>query len=491
MDRRRLASLMALLVAASATLATSQPAPTPAATIKESLDGHVELTADAPIAVQEFHVRVNGAAVSKSGTPTVQFAPSAILATSDEEEQVRIRIVAGDATTTPTQIQAFRSTVGEASAQQAWRLTCPAADACEGRFGLIVEWADPASTANASVDWHLEASIGVWTGEAAGSAIVDFATEARDAVARPAITIETAEGAAVRMDATHHLAQWRVTMSLADGSLAGAPTWPHLVTAHLTPRSTVVTPPNEGNQTQPCPFIDGPGDFEQTALYSDYPYCTGGAEFEPFYACVPDEECTVEYLVGLQWLDWRLETEVDAGWDLDIRSIGVDGTDLPVAIEVEPVPSFETGVATATGTLTWSKGKRDEYRYLVSVPPQTSDDPVLDGVRLPAYGIWRATLTSTGRTPLPKDFAINFGQHGGEARLTLEGGEKSVGFDPGACRVNAGGPCHIERNLAAGFSENGLPDGWEFTVTWKLEVGVGVLDPDTKATIVDISPSTP
>ena len=243
-------------------------------------------------------------------------------------------------------------------------------------------------------------------------------------------------------------------------------------------------------------LIDGPADLTQIQFYPGYPGCPGGVEFEPFYSCVPGQECIAEYVVGLSWVDSRMESAVDAGWNLDVRSIGVDGTELPVAVDVVPVPPLAMAVAIATGTLTWSKGLRDEYRYSVDVPAQSDGDAILDGTRLPTYGIWRATLTSTGSSPLPKDFAINFGKYGGEQRLTLDGGEVTAGFvanDELPCRVGADESCNFQRDLAAGFSEDGLPDGWEFTVTWELEIGVGVVDPDAGIEIIDVTltPSPP
>ena len=93
-------------------------------------------------------------------------------------------------------------------------------------------------------------------------------------------------------------------------------------------------------------------------------------------------------------------------------------------------------------------------------------------------------------SPLPKDFTTNFGKYGSEQRLTLDGGEVTTGFlEDSPCRVGADEPCQIARDLAAGFSEDGLPDGWEFTVTWELEIGVGLIDPDDGIKIVDVSPS--
>ena len=240
MDRRRLAALLAIVLAGSATIATSQPMPTPAATIKQSLDGRLELSADAPITVQEFHVRLNGSTLSASGTPSVIFTPSAILASGQEGAQVRLRVVGIGATTPTPYWPAYRSAPGQDSPQGAWSLPCPKPDSCEGHFGLIAEWVDPKTTATATIDWHLEAAIGVWTDKAAGTAIVDFATETVDAVADPGIDIASARGEPVRMDATHRLAQWRVTMRLDNSTVSGAAVWPHVVTARLTPTWTVV-----------------------------------------------------------------------------------------------------------------------------------------------------------------------------------------------------------------------------------------------------------
>ena len=492
MDRRRLAALLALVLAGFASLATSQSPPTPAATIKESLEGRLELSPDAPMVVQEFHVRLNGQTLSASGTPSVIFTPSAILTSGQEGAQIRLRVVGIGATTRTPYQQAYRSAPGPDSPQGAWILPCPKPDSCEGHFGLIAEWVDPKTTAAATIDWHLDAAIGVWTDKAAGTAVVDFATETVDAVADPAIDIASARAEPVRMDATHRIAQWRVTMLLDNGTVSGAPVWPQVVTARLNPTWTVVESPGPGNPAA-CPFIDGPDNLQQTAFSPGYHGCPGGAggvEFEPSYQCDAGEECIAEYLVGLVWSDVRMGSSVDAGWDLDVRSIGVDGTDLPVAIEIEPVPSLAMVVATASGTLTWSKGHRDEYRYRVDIPRQITDDPILEDTWLPTYGILRSSLASTGSSPLPNDFTTNFGRHGGEQRLTLDGGEVTTGFlEEGPCRVGGDGPCQIERDLAAGFSDDGLPDGWEFTVTWELEIGVGLIDPDDGIKIVDVSPS--
>ena len=68
----------------------------------------------------------------------------------------------------------------------------------------------------------------------------------------------------------------------------------------------------------------------------------------------------------------------------------------------------------------------------------------------------------------------------------------SAGFivnEDNPCRVGGDQPCEIRRDLAAGFSGDNLPDGWGFTVTWELEVGVGLVDPDDGIEIIDVTPT--
>ncbi len=487
MKLRRLAGLVAIAIAGAATLATSQPAPTPAATIKQEIEGTVELTAATPAAVREFHLRLNGAGVGGGGSPTVIF-----LATSDHDEDVRLRIVPTTADTTPElgSTSNYRALAGVQGVSRTYRLACPTVDSCEGHFALIVEWDDPAATAEATIDWQLAADIGVWKGEAAGTAIVDFAEEAL-AVAEPAVAVEGATGDAIRLDAQHRLAQWRVSMRLGADTLEAAPAWPLVTSARLTPVATLVAGPDEGNEAHPIAFIDVPDD----PGLGSYDMGPGPIEWDPFASCRPGEECRVESVMALKWGDSRFESAADAGIAVDVRAIGADGTELPVFVTVEPVPPLAFAVGHAEGTMVWTKGSRNQFQYLVSVPAPVDDNELYSGTRIPTYGILRATMTSTGSTPLPDDFAINFGRYGGERRISIADGEVVFAFTPddsgGGCRV-ANAPCVIERGLAAGFDEDSIPDGAELTVTWELEIGVGTSDPDpAPLRIVDVTDATP
>jgi hypothetical protein len=488
MDRRRLASLLAIVLSGGATLATSAPVPTPAAHLKHALDGTATLSPEAPVAVQEFHVRVSGPKVFAIQSPTVNFAWSA-KPQGGNAADVRLRIVKAGPNSASNSTDAFRVLGPVFEASPAYRLACTG-DVCEQRFAAIVEWTDPASSESATVDWHVDADIGVFDGGAAGSATADVTTETIDVVEPPALTVAQATGEAVRLDARNRVAQWRVTFRLGPGELATAPAWPLIATARLVPNSTVVTPPDEGDPTVAFPFVDGLGELSSVTVAANA--LNGAIEFEPFVLCTAGNACTADYIVGMNWPDSRVESVSDAGWDLDVRVIGADGRSVPVEVSVEPVPPMPIAVGTTSGQLTWTKGVRDEFRYEITVP-RGSGESKWDGARVPLYGIWHATMTSTGSAPIDPGFGVNFGRYGSERRIRIEDGELTYGFpfDQGyACRVGAEQPCVISRDLAAGFSGDNLPNGWQFTVTWDLEIGVGTTDPDGGTIdIVDVTPT--
>jgi hypothetical protein len=202
--------------------------------------------------------------------------------------------------------------------------------------------------------------------------------------------------------------------------------------------------------------------------------------FEPFWSCTERDACAVDYIAGLRFPDGRPGSSVDATWDLDVRVIGADGADVPVSVEVKPIPAMPMAVGTSSGTLVWNAASpQTEFRYHVEVPAAAANDDTWDGLRRPSYGIWKATLRSTGSTPLPAGYSVNFGgfgSGGGDYRIVLDE-EGSFGFEPGygACRVD--GPCNLEGNLAAGFDGRNLPSGWEISIDWQLEIGYGATDP--------------
>ncbi len=203
-------------------------------------------------------------------------------------------------------------------------------------------------------------------------------------------------------------------------------------------------------------------------------------------------ECSATYVVGVTMPDVRPDSVVDAGIRFEVRTIGMDGSDVPVEVEMEPIPAVATAVGSTSGRLEFNQASRPTFRYTVSGHANDALDDSLERVRVPTYGHVRARLTSTGSVPLPEGFSVNFGSGGSDMRLTLDEPEVTAVFavDTG-CRFGPE-PCVLDDSLRAGFSADGLPNGWGFAIDWELEVGLGTTDPGAgRLTIVDITNATP
>ncbi len=110
-------------------------------------------------------------------------------------------------------------------------------------------------------------------------------------------------------------------------------------------------------------------------------------------------------------------------------------------------------------------------------PIANEDDGSWDGILLPNYAIWRATLRSTGSTPLPAGFNTSFGVTQGNLELQVDE-SATVGFVPLTGCLFGANVCLIEDMLSAGVDGARLPAGTEVTIDWELEIGVGTTDPD-------------
>ena len=479
MDRRRFASTLAIVFAAGSSLATTQTAPTPPPSAHATVDGSVELSPDSPVAVQELRVEVVGPGISSGRHPSVSFSPTGT-ARDPGGAKPRLRVVrAGDASGGATASHDADPETGN----RLWDLSCTANEVCSGRFALIVESEDRSVAATALIDWNVDAGFELWGGVAAGQPTVSLVAEEVDVTGIPTLEFAMARGEPVRFDVRNRMAQWRVRMTLGEegiDQIEAAAGWPIVSTGWLTTTKSVASETASGEDPgDALAFIHPVGDV------SGFEPRNGkeAIEFEPFSQCLeapPDTKCTAEYVIGLNFGDPREGSAIDAGWNLEVRAIGADGKRAPVKVDVEPVGPIPTAVGTAKGRLVWNEQTRGEFRYTIDVPRPAVDDGSWDGLDVPSYGIVRATLTSTGREPLPPDFAVNFGRHGGEGRLTVAGGPTTFGFTPlqdRGCRMQDLATCSIERNLAAGFSTENLPRGWEFTIDWELEIGVGTTDP--------------
>lgn len=473
MDRRRLASLAAMVVAGLASLATSATPPTPPPSVDQSVTGSVHVTSEAPVVARELRIRVDR--VGQTGlVPTVSFTPMALLTMSAGEGNLRLS-VAPVATNPGTVIEAFRS--GSADRPpRSWALTCDQTG-CEGRFGLIVEWLDPAAGETGDVDWTVKAHVDLWGGAAAALPEVELTAAEVERGIDARLTSASASGEPVRLDVDDRLAMWRVFMRLGDDPLEAAPGWPLVVTGRLVPTSKVVQAPEQGGEPGPFVFIEAAAPAKDGGMRSTTPL--EPIEFEPFWACTAGQQCLASYVVGVSMGYIDPETAFDAGWNLDVRAIGVNGVAVPVEMTVKPVPPMPLIRATTKGTTVIGSGiASPDFHYTLTEGPVTDRDDRWDGLQLPTYGIVRARATWTGSSPIPPNFSVTFGPPYSSTGLPM-GEEKSFAFAPGdggRCRV---GDCDLSGLLRSSIGYSGsLPSDWGVTIDWEFEAGIGTAAAD-------------
>jgi hypothetical protein len=426
--------------------------------------------------------------MTKNLPPTVQFVPT-VLPESASAEDVLLSIVSTAKTVNANGFKAFRSTAEPQDLPPSLPLTCTGGS-CDGQFALIGSWADPASQASSTIKVQAEATVQLWGGVAAGRPTVALTTEPQPADVKPRQNRATASADMTRLDVRHRLAQWHISMRLGDGPLSVAQQWPIVATARLAPRSTVLTNPDPAAGGVPFAFIEGVGDAQSIGLETSH--ANESIYFEPFWSCTIGEICTVQYIVGLTFPDGRPDSSIDAALDLDVRVVGADGSDVPIVIEVKRVPAMPMAVGTSRGSIIWNAANpQTAFRYHVDLPASDVSDDTWHLLRRPNYGIWTATMRSTGSTPLPAGYPINFGATGGNVRILLDE-ESSFGFEPGRGTCRVGGQCNLNGDLGAGFDPRNLPSGWEMTIDWELEIGFGTTDPaGGSLSIVPAPPRSP
>ncbi len=253
---RRLAGLLAIAVAGFSSLATSSVA-TPPPTVEGSLEGSLELSADAPAAVRQFSVRIALPGVEITQFPAVTFKPSAVFSTSDESEEVWFGVL--DVNPTGVTHEAYRGALRAQESPPSYNLPCDDAGICQGNFAVIAQWADPDpdADATATIDWRVAATVGLWSGAAVNpQPTVELDAAANDLA--PQLNAASVVGETVRLDATHRLAQWRVTLRLPEAGAEpqdGVRRWPVLATARLSTTKEVVVAPDD-HPGSVLPFID-------------------------------------------------------------------------------------------------------------------------------------------------------------------------------------------------------------------------------------------
>jgi hypothetical protein len=501
MDRRRSTSLLVAVVAALASIATSPAPATPPPTADTTTTGTVEVSGEHPAAVRELVVRVTGLDPNRTfQVPTVRFTTTANSVPGlDDGGGIRTSIVLpepGGSLDDNGPSAAFRVLLDPLTPPRNLRLTCTNG-VCEGRFALVVDVLHRTGSTAVSVDWQVATHVDLWGGvPAGGKAVVDVTVEEPAAEGgAAAVTSAEAVGEPTRLDARHRLAIWRLSLTLGDGVLAEQPGWPLVVLAHLRPTNKVVTAPNDvTGDPWPGMFVEGVGDHMTDGV-------TLGPrdelEFEPFYLCLAGETCAAEYIVGLQLDDARPDVAIDAGWELDVQAIATDGRAIPVTLVAEPIPPMPMISATLRGTfVTGSDGTIGPAGYKVT---QRSGAPgrdgQWDGLRTPTYGIFRATMRSTGTVPLPESgFGLQFAPGGRFFPLKL-GQEVVYSFTAGGPACFRVPDCDLSEQFSSGigYTTGTLKPGWQVTLDWELELGMGTsaIGGDSQLLIEAVAPETP
>ena len=498
MDRRRSTSLLVAAVAALASIATSPPPPTPPPTADTTTTGTVEVSGDHPAAVRELLVRVTGLDPNRTlQVPTVRFTTTANSVPGlDEGGGIRTSIIlpepGGSVGEDVGPSAAFRVLLDTQTPPRNLHLTCTNG-VCEGRFALVVDVLHRTGSTAVSIDWQVATHVDLWGGvPVGGKAVVDVTV---DEPAAAAVTSAEAVGQPTRLDLKHRLAMWHLALTLGDGVLAEQPGWPLVVLGHLRPTNKVITAPHDAALIQSSLFVVGVGDHA-----SDGVVLRPGAEleFEPFYLCLADETCAAEFTVGLQLDDRRPDLELDAGWELDVQAIGTDGRAVPVTIVAEPIPPMPMISATLRGTfVTGSDGTVGPAGYTVTERSGAPGrDGQWDGLRTPTYGIFRATTTSTGSVPMPPDkwFVVSFAPD--DQFMPLKFGEEVVyGFAAASAGCARVPDCDLSDKFSSGISssQGSLKPGWQVTVDWELELGMGTsaTGGDSQLLIQAAAPVTP
>ena len=496
---RHLASLAVIAIAAAATVATSPPPPSAPPSLNETVEGTAELSVEHPAIVRLVDLRVSGLDPKLSGRASVVLTPTAAGTDPDLDRagEVRASIVgreAGSSTATVSPSGAFRSLLDSAKPPRPVDLVC-AEGACEGHFALVVEAVGLAPAQTVNVDWKVAAHVDLWAGVPAGGRTPIALTAREPEAGATAVTSAEAVGAETRIDAKRRLAMWRVSLTLGEDALTERPGWPLIALGRLRSTATVIAKPND-TLGDPIPglFIEGAGDQAGTGLDLNP---RDEMEFEPFWSCVAGDVCSTEYTVGLVLYDQRPDVAIDAGWELDVQAIAADGRTQPVKIVAEPIPPMPMISSTIRGTfVTGSDGTTGDTGYKVTERARVAGrDDQWDGLRAPAYGIFRATMTSTGSVPLPSDgFFLSFGPRHGSPTMEL-GRDVVYAFSPASLGCFRVPDCDLSGELTSsvGFRTGTLKPGWQVTIDWELELGMGTtaLNGDSELSIETYDRASP
>jgi hypothetical protein len=504
-DRRHAARLLVLVVAGLAVAGTAAATPVPAPTQNVSLAGSVHLTAAAPVALQPIHVESDVGDVD-------QVTIDAGLTNLPADGFVLATIESADGTVIRAERPAAQLAVGTTiRAEAAFQFSCSARP-CAGAYLLVVTWIGAPSGGAADVPWTVIATARFRRPSAGGSAApgrITARADATDAGSPESAKLSTAtNGAAVHLTESDRFRAWTVAFH-RDEAAGATGDQRSVVQARLRPAVTQtagtgfaaanVKDRREELRRDPPVQLRVIEDGGQLAIHwaSD-----GAVDFDPFGTCDGTAACDRTMTIGLAWADGRPETEFDAGWTIDLATIGLKGSVEPMTPEVAVVPAVALTTATATGSFEATVAPNSgRTRFVLSGAPIVDEASPWWTLGLPVRGSVTLRVMSVGSATLPPDaeFEVTVGEAYTSrfrvpTRVAIRPGETStVAFEPDlTCTTTYPKTCTVDGTMVSEvFGQVPAPDpgALRLRVDWTMQVGLAVAADPGVTVAVDPLPS--
>lgn len=316
------AALVALFVAAVATVATSQAQPQARTT---SPTATIQLDSNHALATQLFVIRVPAEATGGLSGVSVNFEIDDATATAGKpipaDQAIRLRVVQVAAESGATASQWTLGTTGGVSLP----VSCESPGPCDRAFRLIATMTDQAISAE--VKWHVETTLS-WTGQAYPSGVTaQVRIDDPIAVAGPAPALDISTTPQQITLASDHPVVARVVqmhLKAISGGAGGVPTGTVEAVAIpvgqraavgwiSTTRVFLIPNPVEASFSTATPAAAPPDSAPGARLL--------GAADDPFSGCVPGSDCLRTFLVVMSWIGGDDPTNE---WQLVIHRSDVD-----------------------------------------------------------------------------------------------------------------------------------------------------------------------
>ena len=206
--------------------------------------------------------------------------------------------------------------------------------------------------------------------------------------------------------------------------------------------------------------------------------------------------------IELAWADGRPETELDAGWAIDLAAIGLKGSVQPMTPEVSVVPAVALTTATATGSFDATGAPNSgRTRFVLTDVPIIDEASPWSTLGLPVRGSVTLRVSSVGSATLPPDatFEVTVGEPytGGfklPTKVDIRPGETStVAFEPVlTCTTTYPKTCMVDGTIGSailGLAPAPDPAAMRIRVDWTMQVGLAVAPQPGITVAIDPLPS--